>query len=89
MKVQFASCLGEELGIAGNRKENINGTTTTTTTTSTREKTLLRHQLLLTSTGIELSWVGSLASKLLEDVRREKKKFHRIISSILFHLSFF
>ena len=54
--VQFASCLGEELGIAGNQNDD-----------ETRKKMLDRHELLLKSTGIELSWVSGLAGKLLED----------------------
>jgi len=96
--VQFASCLGEELGITGNRTKkddddiadqmstafaksaavttdtatgyitgNRQKTDDNTAASNTRTRTLERHTKLLKSTGIQLSWVSGLASKLLED----------------------
>lgn len=79
---QFCSCLGEELGIAGNC------VSTDGSNDVVREKMKKRHEMLLESTGIELSWVSGLPGKLLEDAYQMIEEGKVLSASHCFFQSF-
>jgi tetratricopeptide (TPR) repeat protein len=62
--VQLVSCLGEELGIAGNL---VDAADSDADSAAVLARTYLRHKKLLATTHVDHDWVEGLAGKLLED----------------------